>query len=82
MQVLANMMVVIIMQYISVLFLSQLYIKKAGEVKCAVFLFSHKTASVGKNQLKNVRSDLGRITHVSQDLAHVWGGWAGMQSIL
>ena len=82
MQVLANMMVVIIMQYISVLFLSQLYLKKAGEVKWAVFLFSHKTASGGKNQLKNVRSDLGRITYFSQDLAHVWGGWAGMQSIL
>ena len=79
MQVLANTMVVIIMQYISVLFLSQLYLNKSGEVKWAVFLFSHRTAFGGKNQLKNVRVDLGCITH---DLAHLWVGWAGMQSIL
>ena len=64
MQVLANVMVMIITQYISVLFLSQLYLNKSGEVKWAVF-FSHKTASGGKNQLKNVRPDLGCITHVS-----------------
>jgi len=54
----------IITQYISVLFLSQLYLNKSGEVKWAVF-FPHKTASGGKNQLKNVRPDLGCITHVS-----------------
>ena len=65
MQVLANVMVMIITQYISVLFLSQLYLNKSGEVKWAVFPFSHKTASGGKNQLKNVRPDLGCITHVS-----------------